>query len=354
MRNLIILIVSVLAILVSCGKDDNNLPTDDNPNDTSKTDTNKTDTSTNNTTIKGTVITYAGSTKGLEDGSNLDAKFQFPYGLYSNDKYLFVTHAGNFDVIKKTTPFVIRKVDLTSENVSTLITIGDKLYDNANEDKAKASSMVIIGDTIYMALAHRFYAINTEDGVHRSTALSSTTDSYGKLFIHENRVYAVHKDKSVFEINLGTGNKNLAYTIAESAISPSHTIQDVTKIGSKLYLSTHSQEYELWELNITDQSVTKIAQQTEAGVYGYGFDKITNDGEHIYYSSTGRNGATYVLGKILVADKQNVLYAKKNKGYNDGTLEEAEFDSPTDGTYSNGSLYIIEAGNLKIRKISFE
>lgn len=333
-------------VLIACEKDETK------PEDNSNSGiTNPTDTTT--IAVTGMVSTFAGSNKGLSDGVGTAAQFQFSYNLFSDNSSLFATHPGNFDFITRRSPFIIRKVDIASASVTTLATINDNIYDNANAVKAKAASMVFSGDSIYLALGHRFYAIHSGNGIRRATNLAGTTDNYGHLFLHNNKLHALNDDLSMYEVNLNTGAKTSLYTLDPNKVPSNAEFQDITKIGDLLYMSIKSSDYELYALNLITQTIELISTQTEGATYGYGFDQLLNDGTDIYYMSDGRNSATYTFGKITVSSKTNTLIAAKDKGYIDGLISGSEFDAPSGLTYTNGAMYVFEKGNLKIRKILF-
>jgi len=309
-------------------------------------------TTDTNTSITGTVITFAGSkkVKGKVDGIGTNATFQDVYRIFSDDKYLYVTHGGDYNFITRKTPFVIRKIDLATKEVSTLATISDNMYDNANEDKAKAASIVSDRDSITLGISHRFYRISIANGGMRSTILPDIKDSYGKLIMDNGILYSL--GASVEKVNTVTGEKTSSFAIPDNGLGDFIILNGAIYASNKINVGDHG--YKIFSTNITTQDASEIDFPGDGGIFGYGFDQIASDGKDIYFISNGRNGATYHFGKVNLASEAVTFIGKKDKGFQDGTLDESIFDGPISLTYTNGSFYILENGNLLIRKVTID
>lgn len=329
---------------------------------TTNTNSNTPSTNTPNTntpeTITGTVSTFAGSlkTKGIVDGVGTAATFQIPYGIFSDDNNLYITQAGKFNFVSKKSPYVIRKINISTQQVTTLTTITENLSDNVNNDKAYASSMVIIGDSIYLGIGHKFFKINKADGAMTSTAFASASESYGKLFLKNSKLYSVD-DSGVYEVDKVSGVKTLQFKMGVEASA----YQSATIIGDKIYvgidnnLGDVNNQYRytmsFYDFNTQDSI---YVNGIETSSFAYGFEMLTNNGSDVFFLSNGRNGMSYHFGKVNASTKAVTKLSEKDKGFADGSLADAVFDGPRGITYTNGNFYIVENGNLLVRKITLD
>ena len=225
-------------------------------------------TDTNNHVIRkidiasGVVTTFAGTaeTSGSADGTGTAATFRYPYGITSDDDYLYVTDWGNY---------LIRKIEISSGAVTTIAgTVGVWGTDDGIGIAAKFRDPVGItkaGSFLYIAdfMNHTIRKINISSGA--VTTFAGTAGETGS--------------------SDGTGN-------AAEFNYP----EGITNDGNYLYVSD-SINHTIRKIDISNAEVTTIAGT--AGVGG------SDDGNGTTAKFQNPYGITFSGTYLYVADYGN-------------------------------------------------
>lgn len=269
----------------------------------------------------GAVTTLAGNgSMGALDGTGISASFDFPHGITTEGKNLYVTDQDNH---------TIRKVVISTGVVTTL-----------------AGSPGIEGSTDGTGTAARF---NRPGGITTDGTNLYATDLYNatirKIVIATGVVTTLAGNTGFRGWNDGTGS-------AASFWAPS----GITTDGTNLYI-TDDGNHLIRKVVIATGVVTTIAGTR--GVRGStdGTGKaalfstprgITSDGTNLYICDYGNTIRQMAIATGVVT---TISGSASNAGFADGMGSEARFNTPEGITTDGLSLYVADRENNSIRKI---
>lgn len=315
-----------IATFPACGNDIEWFP--ERQVTTAPTSGNNSSTSSNNQmggaiqrqlSLSQSVSTFAGSSQGATDGTGTSARFNGPSGVTTDGTSLFVIDSGNF---------TIRRISLTTGDVSTLAgTAGSSGTTDGVGDAARFTSPTSIttdGTNLYLA-----------DG----SAIRKVVISTGAVTTIAGAV--------------GTsGSLNATGTAARFATPY------LTTDGTTIYIADSGNEI-VRSLVISTGVVTTIAGSSGAsgGVDGAGtaarfgatMNGITTDGTNLFVVDTSNN----TIRKIVIATRVVTTLAGTagSPGWADATGFAARFSGPTGITADGTNLYVSDSTNSTIRKI---
>lgn len=299
------------------------------------------------------VTTIAGqTTAGYADGTGTAAQFSIPRGLAVADGCLYIADGNR-----------IRKLDLATNAVTTLAGQSSTGYVDATGTAAKFYTLrgiTVASGSIYVAdvnnscvrkLDLATKAVTTVAGQSTSGFADGTgtaakfcgpqgvVEAGGILYVSDSVNDRIRK------IDLATS----AVTTIPAAINCPY---DLRMIDGYLYIMAGSC---IHKLNLTTNAVSIFAGQGSTGYVdgtgtaakffnAYSFANV--DGL-LYIADSGNNR----IRKIELSSSAVTTFAGRAQGYVDGTGSDAAFASPSGVAVANGSLYVADSYNHRIRKI---
>jgi len=308
-------------------------------------------------TPDGSVTTLAGSVMGKADGNGTAAKFSIPYAICIDPSgNLYVSDSGN-DRIRKITP---------SGNVTTIAPSQD-LHTPRGLCRDKTGNLYVTSFTSDVILkitpteqvstiagSVKGYADGTGTTAKFDYPIGIDIDANGNLFVADmsnDRIRKIAPDGSVTSF-AGVGTPSSDDLGAKAGFYNPHG----------LHIHADGNIY------VADASNNKIRKVTPQGVISTfaGSGQGTSDGLRLVAEFSGIYGmCTDPSGNIYVVDSTNFRIRKitpegitstlagHESGYADGTGPYAKFSYPN-GICSDaaGNIYVTDAGNYKIRKIT--
>ena len=308
-------------------------------------------------TPDGSVTTLAGSVMGQADGNGITAKFSIPYAICIDPSgNLYVSDSGN-DRIRKITP---------SGNVTTIAPLQD-LHTPRGLCRDKTGNLYVTSFTSDVILkitpteqvsiiagSVKGYADGTGTAAKFDYPIGIDIDANGNLFVADmsnDRIRKIAPDGSVTSF-AGVGTPSSDDLGAKAGFYNPHGL-DIHTDGN---------------ISVGDASNHKIRKVTPQGVISTfaGSGQGTSDGLRLVAEFSGIYGmCTDPFGNIYVVDRTNFRIRKitpegitstlagHENGYADGTGPYAKFSYPN-GICSDaaGNIYVTDAGNYKIRKIT--
>ncbi|MDX2063723.1 MAG: thioredoxin-like domain-containing protein [Bacteroidia bacterium] len=273
------------------------------------------------TAADGTVIDIIGTgAEGATDGSYEAATFYRPQGIAYDP-------ATNVLYVADTENHLVRRIDLTTRTVETLLGTGSQShrytsYANGTADAINSPwDVVLRGGTVYIAMA----------GPHQLWELNPTT--------RQAKVYA------------GSGRENIVDgSRLEAALAqPSGIATD----GTRLYFA--DSEVSALRKVENDQVKTLIGE----GLFEFGDVDGTFPAARLQHVL----GVTWHAGKLYLADTYNhkikvydpatgqlsTLLGTGKRGSSDGAAQKATFNEPNDLAWLGGKLYITDTNNHLVR-----
>jgi sugar lactone lactonase YvrE len=251
----------------------------------------------------GVVNTIAGTplSCGTQDGTGANAQFDYPYGITTDGKSLYVTDSGSC---------TIRRVAISTGIVNTIA--GTQGVCNWKDGTGA-------GDTQF----------NSPEGI-------TTDGTY--LYVADNGNYAIRM------INIASGAVTSVpgyYSAYNNYLQPN----GITTDGKSLYITDTGNFYGSNSVDKMD-----IATGSFSTVWAdFGTPEgITTDGADLYVTDDG----TSTVYKIsLSTGAITTVAGSGSAGYKDGSGTNAQFSSPYGLTTDGKSLYVTDSGNNVIRKI---
>jgi thiol-disulfide isomerase/thioredoxin/DNA-binding beta-propeller fold protein YncE len=272
----------------------------------------------------GKILEAIGSgNNGQADGSFEEAEFNRPQGTYKDGDIIYIADTENH---------LIRKADLKSRTVETILGCGEQAdrynIPGAGTDVCLNSpwDLVRIGDKLYIAMAgsHQLWVADLNTLEARPFAGSA----------REARIDGPLAEAALAQPSgITTGGKKLYF--ADSEISSIRSA-DIDPDGEVRTIVGE----DLFEYGDIDGDYTKARLQHPLGI-------VYHDG--ILYVADTYNSK---IKKIDPEKRTSYTYAGTGKsGHQDGKLNDAEFYEPGGVTYMDEKLYVADVNNHAIRVI---
>jgi hypothetical protein len=272
------------------------------------------------------VSTFAGrwpDAKYNHNGIGAAANFNSPSGATSDGVNIYVTDRGNGTIVK---------INIATREVSTLAGKPNTL----GEEKNGTGTEAIFG----------FPSGITTDGKHIFVA-DSDNDSIRKIVIDTGEVTTLAGKKSTAPIVDGVG-ENARFG----------SLQGLTTDGTNIYAVDSER---IRKIVIATGATTTIAgrqwESEDGGIDGVGiqatFDRpigITTDGANLYIADMGNAK----IRKLEIKSGRVTTLAGSIEGltgHTDGIGADARFSHPKGITSDGVNLYVIDTGNMNVRKI---
>lgn len=321
-----------------------------------------------------TVTTLAGSAQGSQDGQGTNAEFSFPQGITIDATgNLYVADFGNHRIRKITpTGFVTTVAGFTSgfENgQGTLaqfsfpqdVTIDPTgiifVTDRSNQKIRTISNTgfvnTITGDTRGFSNGNQFDTkFDDPEGI--------VIDASGNLFVADNGNHIIRKIVSLFQTPISStfaGSSSFAFADGQGEEAGFSSPSDIAiDLQGNLYVTDGFGKL-IRKISPTGL-VTTLAGSSDGFADGQGVDAKFNRAAGIVCDAQGN---------LFVADSRNnkirkispsglvTTVAGTTQGFNDGDVSIAQFNNIIDITIdAQGNLYVTDASNNKIRKITFD
>lgn len=265
-------------------------------------------------TQTGSILEEIGEVEGFEDGNFQNAKFSNPQGLYYKNENLFLTDAKNH---------AIRKIDLISKQVSTLVRSDENLR-NPPRSPWDISSL---GSDLLVAMA----------GNHQIWVLDS---------------------KNNFKPYIGSGQEELGDENSKNARLAQTS--GITVYENKIYFL----DSETSSLRVYDPQEDKVTTLVGKGLFQFGDIDGKKDSALMQHPL----GITAENQKIFIADTYNhkIKYYDLNSKnlislagtgkpeLKDGEFTKASFNEPSGLVYLNQKLYVADTNNHTIRVLDLK
>jgi sugar lactone lactonase YvrE len=325
------------------------------------------------------VTTIAGGEKGFQDGTSLQAQFNEPYGIaVAADGSLYVTDKGNSS---------IRKISADGKQISTLSlqNIADSIGAVHQTFFSPAGIAIAKDGTIFISdqESGKIRKISTSNVV---TTLAGGWNGYkegtgqdayfgrpsGIILAPDGNAYVT--DQSSNKVRKITPN-GVVTTFAGADYSgepfPDNTgFQDGLGKEAKFHNPSSIAIIPDGTMYVADMHNFKIRKISPNGMvstiagseYGYANGPgATASFNYVYGLAAAADGTVYVADNgnhmIRKISPEGIvsIVAGRVPGYRDGEGLEASFFSPTGLALApDGSLYVADLGNNKIRKITFK
>lgn len=328
-----------------------------------------------NPDIKPIVSTVSGSEKGYQDGELDVAKFEFPTRLE-------IAEDGSIIVIEKTK---IRKIS-TSGIVSTIAGDTAAGYVNAIGRKARFKALFGVavsgnGD-LYVTDAENFCIRKIETNGNVTTVAGDGTEGYqdgpglkakfgnmgdldisadGTLYVcdaHNQRIRKISTDGMVTTI-AGGGNSFTADGPAEEVVINGAMDLSFDVDGTIYFVDSWGHRIRKLTPDVMVISFAGDSEMNSGFADGVGNEArfinpmgidVSNDGI-LVVADTWNNRIRYITQENEVS----TIAGDDSYGFKDGPANEAMFNQPFDVAVANdGTIYIADTHNNKIRKITFE
>ncbi len=276
------------------------------------------------------------------------ARFQNLEGIITDGKYLYVADKSNHR---------IRKIILDSGETTTLAGNGiASLVDGFGSSASVRSPEFITTDglNIYVLdlIGYAIRKINLTSS-QVSTIISSSLISGSKgILIANNNLYTTdNTNKAIRRVNLSTGIITTIVTTNISLSSP----KGMTIIGSDIYMIDANR---ILKMSIGLWAVSIFAGGNSGFIDGIGSSSafnnpegITTDGSNLYISDSGN----HAIRKVALTNANVTTLAgtaSLSSGYsNSSNYGNALFDSPGGITSDGTALYLADRNNNCVRKI---
>ncbi|NIJ44181.1 DNA-binding beta-propeller fold protein YncE [Wenyingzhuangia heitensis] len=268
-----------------------------------------------------TVSTFVGKkgVVGYSDGIGEEASFTNPLGITTDGDNLYVVEQA-----KSTTQlnFNIRKINIETKEVTTLVTIGGVL--------PSTTGITNDGTYIYIASNKSVTKIKILDGTVTTLA---TFDEFVKgVTFYNKKLYVTKEETStIYEMDASTGT----FT-KHTVIGISTRLNGITTDGNFLYVASSASD-SVYKIDMTTYSAVTL------GTAGLNVEAVATDGVYVYTASPSYG----TLKKINIATGATTLLFN-TVGYVDGPFVEGNFSqqgsfgNPTGITSDGENLYISE------------
>jgi hypothetical protein len=280
------------------------------------------------------VTTFAGSPgeTGTEDGTGDAARFLYPKSITTDGEHLYLISEGSIDYVSGTKPYYIRKVDLDTAEVTTLVEFENGQWSTLTSD----------GSKLYLTVFDRVYQVDAETGastelaqVSGATFLGATTDGEYLYLTEEGSGLS----GVVYRIGIASGTAELFVEGEELG-----GIEGITTNGSSLFVADPSQDAVL-EIDIETQSISTLASAM------INVAAIATDGETLYVAGPTASPAVGIID-IAAGTFSYLIGHQTGMGSADGDTETAQFSKPGSFTTDGEGLYLTDgADNHTVRKI---
>lgn len=312
-------------------------------------------------TPTGIVSTFAGTTKGFLDGNALTSKFSSPYGIFIDPNgNLYISDFAN-DKIRKISPSGIVSTIAPSENFH--LPKGICMDKNGNIYVASSGSDKIKKITPTNNVSDLAGSISGfADGLGAMAMFDSPSgicvDSDGNLFVADALNNRIRKISPAGVVTTFAGN-GVRSNYDENGV----------KVGFYGPLGIHIDAD--GNINVADtynHSIRKITPSGWVSTFA-GSGSGDSDGLRLVAKFAGPNGlCTDAAGNIYVVDRLNgkirkitpagitsTLAGSSDRGNTDGKGSVARFSFPNGVCAdANGNIYVTDADNYRIRKITSE
>lgn len=323
--------------------------------------------SVGNTSLRfvGQVETFAGAAPN-RDGIGTNASFVWLGGLTVDNGFLYVSDYNNHR---------IRKVDLATNAVTTLAgtSLGYLDGPGASAQFNSPRGAVVAGGYLYVADSnnHRIRKVNLATNAVSTVAGSSAgyADGTGTnaQFYTPSGVAVVN---SFLYVADGSNNRIRKIDLATNAVTTIAGSSDGTADGTGtsaqfsfpfgiaadngfLYVSDYNSHH-IRKLDLATNAVTTVAGSTAGNADGIGTSAQFNKPRGLNVA----NGFLYVadsgahcIRRIELSNSTVTTIAGGTQGYLDNTGTSAQFNCPSGVAISNGSIYITDGSNRRVRKL---
>ena len=310
--------------------------------------------------LSGTVSTLAGADRltGLVNASGTSARFYHPTGICLNGGYLYVTDTDNY---------VIRRVDLSDNSVTTFAGTGGT-YGNTNGTGTSASfgwlqgictdgTFLYVIDTLYDNIRKIEISNRAVTTLSTSTSIFGWGIAYtgGNLYVTDasnHQIKKVSTSGGSFSVVAGSGSPGRGDGSGSSASF--NWPLAITTDGTNLFVSEYN-NYNIRQIVISSGAVSTLAG---TGTYGHSngngtaasFNTIyglATDGTNLYISDQGN----YLFRKLVISSREVTTLAGTLYGsFANGTGTSAGMDMPRGVCVGTDCLYVVEYGDT-VRKI---
>jgi sugar lactone lactonase YvrE len=308
-----------------------------------------------------TVLAGREGAAGFNDGTGAAATFGGINGITSDGANLYVTDSGS-----------VRKVVMSSGAVTTLAGAGNAASASQDGTGAEArfanpGKITTDGSNLYVVETANHTIRKIVIGSGAVTTLAGSPGEYGfvdgtgsaarfrnpyAIAFAAGSVY-VTDDLSIRKIDVTTG---AVTTMAANGEPLSFAgLNGMTSDGSNLYVTKF---HSVAKVIVATGEVVPLAGEelsSDGSVDGTGSqarfagmpESITTDGKNLYVCDAGLRKITIATGAVTT-----VARGATSLGAVDGPGLSARFNMPTDVTTDGNSLFVTDAANLTIRKIS--
>ena len=277
-----------------------------------------------NLNLAGNVTTIAGSAgeTGDEDGTGAAARFLYPKSITTDGTYLYLISQGETDYSQGVTPYYIRKIEIATGEVTTLVDF----------DEAQVSGLTSDGTMLYLYVWNGVYEVDPETGdstpiltISGKTFAGITTDGTYLYLTEEGS--GGHGD--VYRVNPSDGSYEL---FADS--DDLGGLAQITTDGSSLFVADMSLDV-VHEIDIATETVSTLATAN------LNVEAIACDGDLLYVAGPTVSPAIGTID-IETGEFNYLIGHQTGIGVTDGGIDVVQFAKPTSFTTDGSSLFLTD------------